>query len=592
MSTPNSTGMSDAADSAATPAPQAGHHRRLARSTLIFSVATGLSRVLGLAREMVAAYYFGINGKINAFTVAFQIPNLMRALLADAALSGAFVPVFSDLLEKGDRKRAWRVASTVFWLVLLVLGGLTALFILIAPLLIRPFGDPGGDFDLAVGLSRVLFPIVVMLGLSGVIVGILNTYDHFTVPALTPVFWNLAIIAGLALGVPRVSSENAQLYVYAGAILVGTLIQLLLPVPWLRGLDGRLQLVLDWRDPAVRRIFALMLPVTLTLGLINVSAVIDTLFASRLIDPDLAPAAINAAFRLYMLPQGMFSVAVATVLFPALARLAARDDLDGFRATISTGLRQIGFLLIPASVVSAVLAEPIVRLVYERGAFTETDVTVVAGCLAAFSLGLVFNGWMLMLTRGFYGLQSNWLPTLIAIGTLGLNAALDVVLYRVGVWGIPLGTSLVNIVGAGFLVFFLRRRVGGVDLVRVGDAIVRITTASVGARRRCVRPLVRARRRARSFPRCPDRVVGRRARRRWCRLPRRVSPARRTRARRPARDGSASHASRGRIPRRALRGDLRRRRTSVFRQASPPTFRSPQEWPEAGQNRMTASIRA
>ena len=404
MSAPNSTGMSDAADPSEASA-RGGQHRRLARSTLIFSVATGLSRILGLVREMVAAYYFGINGKINAFTVAFQIPNLVRALLADAALSGAFVPVFSDLIEKGDRKRAWRVASTVFWLVLLVLGGLTAIFILIAPLLIKPFGDPGGDFDLAVGLSRVLFPIVVLLGLSGVIVGILNTYDHFTVPALTPVFWNLAIIAGLWLGVPRVDGEDAALYVYAGAILVATLIQLFLPVPWLRGLDGRIQLVLDWRDPAVRRIFTLMLPVTLTLGLINVSAVIDTLIASRLVDPDLAPAAINSAFRLYMLPQGMFSVAVATVLFPALARLAARNDLDGFRATISTGLRQIGFLLIPAAIISTVLATPIVRLVYERGAFTESDVTVVAGCLAAFSLGLVFNGWMLMMTRGFYGLQ-------------------------------------------------------------------------------------------------------------------------------------------------------------------------------------------
>ncbi len=479
MSAPNSTGMTDAVDSAGAPRPGAGHHRKLARSTLIFSVATGLSRVLGLAREMVAAYYFGVNGAINAFTVAFQIPNLVRALLADAALSGAFVPVFSDLLEKGERKRAWRVASTIFWLVLLVLGGLTALFILIAPILIRPFGEPGGDFDLAVGLSRVLFPIVVLLGLSGVIVGILNTYDHFTVPALTPVFWNLAIIAGLWLGVPRVTGEDAQLYVYAGAILVATLIQLLLPVPWLRGLDGRLQLVLDWRDPAVRRVFRLMLPVTLTLGLINVNAVIDTLFASRLLDPDLAPAAINAAFRLYMLPQGMFSVAIATVLFPALARLASRNDLDAFRATVSTGLRQIGFLLIPASIVSAVLAEPIVRLVYERGAFTEADVTVVAGCLAAFSLGLVFNGWMLMLTRGFYGLQSNWLPTGVAVGTLGLNAVLDVALYRVGIWGIPLATSLANIVGAGLLLFFLRGRVGGVDLARITGAIVRVTVASV-----------------------------------------------------------------------------------------------------------------
>ena len=479
MSAPNSTGMTDAVDSAGAPGPGAGHHRKLARSTLIFSVATGLSRVLGLVREMVAAYYFGVNGAINAFTVAFQIPNLVRALLADAALSGAFVPVFSDLLEKGERRRAWRVASTIFWLVLLVLGGLTALFILIAPILIRPFGEPGGDFDLAVGLSRVLFPIVVLLGLSGVIVGILNTYDHFTVPALTPVFWNLAIIAGLWLGVPRVTGEDAQLYVYAGAILVATLIQLLLPVPWLRGLDGRLQLVLDWRDPAVRRVFRLMLPVTLTLGLINVNAVIDTLFASRLLDPDLAPAAINAAFRLYMLPQGMFSVAIATVLFPALARLASRNDLDAFRATISTGLRQIGFLLIPASIVSVVLAEPIVRLVYERGAFTEADVTVVAECLAAFSLGLVFNGWMLMLTRGFYGLQSNWLPTGVAVGTLGLNAVLDVTLYRVGIWGIPLATSLANIVGAGLLVFFLRRRVGGVDLARITGAILRVTVASV-----------------------------------------------------------------------------------------------------------------
>ena len=456
-----------------------GHGRRLARSTAIFSAATGLSRLLGLVREMVAAYYFGVSGRINAFTVAFQIPNLMRALLADAALSGAFVPVFSDLIEKGDRKRAWRVASTIFWLVLLVLGGLTALFILAAPLLMRPFGDPGGDLDLAVGLSRVLFPIVVLLGLSGVIVGILNTYDQFTVPALTPVFWNLAIIAGLALGVPRVSGESAELYVYAGSILVGTLIQLLLPVPWLRGLDGRLQLVIDWRDPAVRKFFTLMLPVTLTLGLININAVVDTLFASRLLDPDLAPAAIDKAFRLYMLPQGMFSVAVATILFPTLSRLAARGDTDGFRATVSTGMRQIAFMLVPAAIVWAALSEPIVRLVYERGKFTGADVTVVASCLAGFSLGLVFNGWMLLLTRSFYGLQSNWIPTTVALAAVMLNAALDAVFYRLGVWGIPLATSLVNVAGAAFLLVALRRRFGSVDGRRVLDAVGRIVGASI-----------------------------------------------------------------------------------------------------------------
>ncbi len=458
-----------------------GHHRRLARSTAIFAAATALSRVLGLVREMVAAYYFGITGLVNAFTVAFQIPNLFRALLADAALSGAFVPMFSELLEKGERRRAWRVASTIFWLVLLVLGGLTALFILLAPLLLRPFGDPGGDFDLAVGLSRVLFPIVVLLGLTGVVVGILNSYDHFSVPALTPVLWNLAIIAGLVIGVPRVDSEEAGLYVYAGAILVGTLLQLLFPLPWLRGLDGRLQLVLDWRDPAVRRFFTLMLPVTLSLGLINVNALIDTLFASRLIDPDQSPAAIDKAFRLYMLPQGMFSVAVATVLFPTLARLAARGDLPRFRSTISAGLRQIGFLLIPASLLSAVLAQPIVRLVYQRGAFTEDDVGVVAACLAAFSLGLVFNGWMLMLTRGFYGLQSNWLPTSIAVATLCLNAALNAVLYPLGTWAIPLSTSLTNVVGATLMLVFLTRRAGSFHVAGVAGSVVRIGIAAGAA---------------------------------------------------------------------------------------------------------------
>ena len=159
---------------------------------------------------MVASYYFGVSGRINAFTVAFQIPNLMRALVADAALSSAFVPVFSDLLERGERRRAWRVASSLFWLMLLGLTALTALFILVAPWVVGIFGNPGNDRSLAVGLSEVLFPIVTLLGVSGIVVGILNSYDHFTVPALSPVFWNLAIIAGLAIGVPHAHSGELE----------------------------------------------------------------------------------------------------------------------------------------------------------------------------------------------------------------------------------------------------------------------------------------------------------------------------------------------------------------------------------------------
>jgi putative peptidoglycan lipid II flippase len=457
---------------------RAARGRRLARSTAIFALATGISRVLGLVREIVAAYYFGAAGKINAFTVAFQVPNLFRSLVADAALSSAFVPVFSELLEKGERKRAWRVASSLFWLMLLGLGGLTALLIVFAPLVIAPFGNPGGDVDLAVGLSRVLFPIVVLLGVSGVIVGILNSYDQFTVPALAPVFWNLAIIAGLVLGVPHAKSLDAKLYVYAISIVIGTVIQVLLPLPWLRGLDGRLQMVLDWRDPAIRRVFTLMVPVTIGLGLINFNLVVDSIFASRLIDPNLAPSAIDKAFRIYMLPQGMFSVAVATVLFPSLSRLAARGELDGFRHMVGVGLRQIAFLLVPASVFSAVLAEPIVRLIYERGEFSSQQTPVVAAALAAFAVGLTFNGTMLLLNRAFFSLQSPWLPTAVALGNLALNALLDWAFYGFGTWGIPLATTVVNIAGTAALLELLRRRLGRIELRESIGAFGRIVLAS------------------------------------------------------------------------------------------------------------------
>jgi putative peptidoglycan lipid II flippase len=457
-------------------APGEAPRRRLGMSAAIFGVATGLSRVLGLVREMVAGYYFGAAGPINNFTIAFQIPNLVRALVADAALSSAFVPVFSELLEKGEKKRAWRVASTLFWLMLLGLTALSALFILVAPLVISPFHAP--DQDLAAGLARVLFPLVALLGVSGIVVGILNSYDHFTVPALSPVFWNVAIILGLALGVPHVSGESAKLYVYAASILVATLVQLFLPMPWLRGRDGRLQLVLDWRDPAVARVFKLMLPVTLGLGLINVNAVIDAFFASRFIDKNLAPTAINKAFLVYMLPQGMFSVAVATVLFPALSRFSTRRDMDGFRRTVSMGLRQIAFLLIPAAVFSAVLAEPIIRILFQRGAWHPSQTPVVAGALAAFSAGLVFNGAMLMLNRAFFSLQSNWIPTTVALGNLALNAILDGLFYRFGTWGIPLSTAVCNVVGAAALLFLLRKRIGRIDGGEIVASAIRIAAAS------------------------------------------------------------------------------------------------------------------
>jgi putative peptidoglycan lipid II flippase len=217
----------------------------------------------------------------------------------------------------------------------------------------------------------------------------------------------------------------------------------------------------------------------LGLGLINVNAVIGTIFASKLIDPTLAPNAIDKAFRVYMLPQGMFSVAVATILFPSLARLAARGDVDAFRDTVSRGLRQINFLLVPAAAVSIVLAEPIVRLLYERGAFDPDETTVVAQCLAAFSIGLAFNGMMLLLNRSFFSLQRPWTPTLAALAVLALNVALFLVFERVGAWGIPFAISLANIAGVGLLTVALHRRVGGLGEAAAARSFLLVVVASL-----------------------------------------------------------------------------------------------------------------
>ena len=322
-------------------------------------------------REVVAASYFGVSGAMSAFTIAFQVPNLIRALVADSALQGAFVPVFTELLERGERKEAFRVASSLFFLILLVLGALTALFMIFAEpimtLLAPGFDDNPALQDLTVHLARLMFPIVVLLALSGLVVGMLNSFDHFSVPALAPVAWNAVIIAAL-VGLVPVLPEDDEIYAYAIGILArdGRAVRCCR----CRGCAGgaaSLTFRLDWRDERVRRVLKLMLPVTIALGLINLSLLINSLFGTLVSDE--APAAIDKAFRIYQLPQGLFSISIATVLFPTLARFAARGAHDDLRRTMANGVRQICLLLIPSAVLMAVLAEPITRLVYQRGAF-------------------------------------------------------------------------------------------------------------------------------------------------------------------------------------------------------------------------------
>ncbi len=433
---------------------------RIARSTAFFSIATAASRVAGLAREVVAAGYYGISGPMSAFTIAFQVPNLIRALFADAALQPAFVPIFTEQLEKKNYREAFRLASTLLLLVTMVLGVITALFVLAAPLIMPLFapGFEGEILDLTVTLSQVLFPILILLGISGIVVGILNSYDRFGAFAIAPLFWNLTIIAVLIVVEPMLSGQD-RIYAYAIGVLAGTVVQLLIPAFDLRNTPFKFSWSFEWRNPDVRRVLLLMLPVTISLGLINFNLVINSFFGSLVSDQ--APAAIDKAFRIYQLPQGIFSVAIATVLFPTLARFANRRAYDDLRATMANGMRQILFVLVPAAAAILVLSEPMIRLVYQRGAFDAAETTVVATALFWFAFSLPTNGLFLLLTRTFFGLQRPWIPTWIAAGNLAVTALGALALYHLGVGGIVASTAIATTASVVAQAVILRRLLGG-----------------------------------------------------------------------------------------------------------------------------------
>ncbi|MBA3809281.1 MAG: murein biosynthesis integral membrane protein MurJ [Solirubrobacterales bacterium] len=442
------------------PAPPSGG--RVARNTAIFSLGTGISRIVGLLREVVFASYFGTSGRASAYTIASLVPNLVAQLFAQSALSAAFVPVFTDLLQKGRRREALSLASTLFWIMLIGLGALTAIFILAAPLIMPVFIGPtfsSGLNDLTIGLSQIMFPVILLLGLNGLLVGILQSYDHFTIPAISPAIWNAVIIVLLVLLAPHFHGKD-EIYAYAIGILAATGVQLALAFGALGRIDFRLRFSVDWHDPRVKQVFILMLPVTIGLGIVNLDQLINSAFGSLVSDE--APRAIDNAFRIYMLPQGVFSVAVATVLFPTLSRLASRRDPAGMRRTVGSGMRQINLLLIPAAAFMIVLPTPITRLVFQRGHFNTHSTHLVAIALFWFAFSLPFGGINLLLTRTFFALQRPWIPTRLAAMNMVVDVIVSLALYKpLGIAGLVIGTVAANAVMAALQLQRLRTGFNG-----------------------------------------------------------------------------------------------------------------------------------
>jgi putative peptidoglycan lipid II flippase len=434
-----------AASGPSEPPPASPGRRRIAVNTAIFAGATALSRVAGLAREIVAAAYFATSAAASAFTIASQVPNLFSNLFSQAALSAAFVPVFTELLQKGRKREAFHIASALFWLILFGLGALTLLWIGVADLVVPLFTGSGNiSNSLTAGLSQILFPVVLLLSLTGLLVGILQSYDEFTIPALAPAVWNLVILV-LLIALHSHFHGQDQVYAYAIAWLAATVVQLLMVASALPRVEFKLSFTTDWRDPRVREVLILFLPVTLSIGIVNLDIFLNAAFGA-LVSPH-APRAIDQAFRIYMLPQGIFSVAVATVLFPTLSRLAARRDPTGMRRTLGNGMRQINLLLIPSAALMLVLATPITRLVYQHGSFGPYSTHLVSTALFWFSFSLPFAGLNLLLSRTFFALKRPWIPTRLAAMNMVVDVIVSVALYKpLGIAGLVIGTAVANAV--------------------------------------------------------------------------------------------------------------------------------------------------
>jgi putative peptidoglycan lipid II flippase len=453
--------------------------RKIARNTAIFSLATMLSRVVGLGREILVASFFGTTPAASAFTIANQVPNLFSNLFANAALSAAFVPVFTDLLQQGRKREAFRLASALLWIMLIVLGALTAIFILAAGVVMPLFTGTfkGFTVSLTVGLSQVLFPIVMLLGIMGMFTGVLQSYEHFTIPAIAPAVWNLVIIVLLLVLRPHFHGgveDGDQLYALAVATLIATFVQMAMVFGALGRIDFRLQFHLDWRDPRIRQVFTLMLPVTIGLGIVNLDQFINSIFGA-LVSPH-APRAIENAFRIYMLPQGMFSVAVATVLFPTLSMMAARGHARSMRRALGTGIRQINLLLIPATAFIIVLPTPITRLVFERGHFNAHSTHLVSIALFWFAFSLPFGGLNLLLTRTFFAVQRPWIPTKLAAINIVADIVISVALYKpLGIAGLVIGTAVANALMTALQLRRLRTGFNG----RLEGALTTMITARI-----------------------------------------------------------------------------------------------------------------
>ncbi len=450
----------------------------LIRAAGWMSFMTLLSRITGYLRDSLQAILLGAANSSDAFVIAYRIPNMLRRLVGEGAMTSAFVPTFARYMKQDDGRAMWRFAASVLYALTLILAALVALGIAFSPLLVRVlawgYGTIPGKFDLTVVLNRLMFPYIGFISLAALASGILNAFDVFTLPAFTPILLNLSIIGSALLLRNRFPDPS---FAFAIGVLVGGFLQIAVQIPALlrHGLDLRFPRPLD--REGLREVGWLILPRLFGVGITQINLVVDSQFASSLGSG--AVSFLYYATRVTELTLGVFAISLSTVILPGLSRAAAAQDRETVRETLATTLRLLIFISLPATVGLVVLRLPIVHVLFERGRFGPRDTMFTASALAFYAIGLLPYALVNVQATAFYAHRDTRTPVKVGLATFFLHLGLNVGLRGpMGHNGIALSTSVSAIADSALLAWLLRGRAGPYLDRGVGLSAVRTLLAS------------------------------------------------------------------------------------------------------------------
>jgi len=460
-----------------------GERGQITGRAAAFSAATGISRLLGLAREVVLAYLFRAGYAMDAFRVAFNVPNLLRDFFAEGTLNAAFIPVFSsEYVEKG-KEEALRFANTVLNSLILFVSVVCALCVIFAPWIMKViafgFAREPGKIALTWQLARIIFPFLVLIAVSALMMGVLNYFKRFFVPAVAPALFNIGVITCAVLlyrFMPGIGWD--PITSVALGVIAGGLLQIIIQIPLLRSVGFHYRFRIDFRHPGLRSVILLVLPVAAGMAATRINVLINIFLATLLEEGSVSY--LSYSFRLMQLPIGLFGVAVASVALPRLSEEVSRREMDMVRSTFSYSMRLVFTLTIPAAVLTAVLARPICALLYERGNFTQADTLFTSQALMFYSLTIMGAGASKVLASVFYSLKRPGLPMKISFACVAANIALNLALmWTMRFRAMAFSTSLASILNMALLFAAVRGVLGPYDAKAIRSTGGRVLTASL-----------------------------------------------------------------------------------------------------------------